>query len=433
VKVEQKEAEFKQTRLRDRVEVVEEKSDAYSLFVYATRSQVTKDYYLRRLRIFFNHINLLSDCAMDERCNLFAAKGEKDPNWAFSCIVKFLQYQKERVEREEIAGATLRNFVKAIKLFCEMSDVPISWKKINRGLPKIRRFADDRAPTLEEIQKISEYPDRRIKGIVYTMASSGIRLGAWDYIRWKHIQPIKRDGKIVAAKIIVYAGDEEEYFSFLTPEAYNQLENWMEFRKEAGEKIDGNSCVMRQLWNTKEGHYRHGTIKDAAKLKSSGIKRLIEDALWTQGIRKKADLKRNRYEFQADHGLRKWFKTRCEIARMRSINIEKLMGHSTGISDSYYRATESELLEDYLKAVPVLTIGNVNRIQTQMDSIVEESRKNDSNIKSLLYEKEKAIAMLTENDSINKDAIASLSDQLDKLMEEIGMLKKSKGGIGTKT
>jgi hypothetical protein len=32
----------------------------------------------------------------------------------------------ERVEREEITGATLRNFVKAIKLFCEMSDAPIS-------------------------------------------------------------------------------------------------------------------------------------------------------------------------------------------------------------------------------------------------------------------------------------------------------------------
>jgi hypothetical protein len=37
---------------------------------------------------------------------------------------------------------------------------------------------------------------------------------------------------------------------------------------------------------------------------------------------------------------RKWFKTRCEIAGMKPINIEKLMNHSTGISDSYYRATE---------------------------------------------------------------------------------------------
>jgi hypothetical protein len=103
-----------------------------------------------------------------------------------------MQFQRERVDREEITASTLRNFVKAIKLFCEMCDIPIAWKKINRGLPKIRRFADDRAPTIEEIQSICKYPDRRIKGIVSTMASSGIRLGAWDYLRWGHIKSVKK-------------------------------------------------------------------------------------------------------------------------------------------------------------------------------------------------------------------------------------------------
>ena len=274
MQVEQKDREIEQTG-----QVVLEESNAYSLFIYVVRSQITRDYYLMRLRIFLNYISLLPRGTMKERCNLLASKGKKNPSWAFSCIVRFLQYQKERVEREEITGATLRNFVKAIKLFCEMSDIPVSWKKISRGLPKTRRYADDRAPTIEEIWKISEYPDRRIKGILYTMASSGIRLGAWDYIRWKHIEPIKRDGKVVAAKIVVYAGDDEEYFSFITPEAYYQLECWIEYRRESGEKIDGDSWLMRQLWNTKEGQYHHGTIKDAVKLKSSGVKRLIEDAL----------------------------------------------------------------------------------------------------------------------------------------------------------
>lgn len=127
-----------------------EKADSYSLFLYAVRSPLTRDYYLRCLRIFINHINLLPNVTIEERCNLFAASGIKDPSWAFHCIIKFLQSQRERVEKEEITGATLRNYVKSIKLFCEMTDIPIAWKKITRGLPKIRMFADDRAPTLEE-------------------------------------------------------------------------------------------------------------------------------------------------------------------------------------------------------------------------------------------------------------------------------------------
>lgn len=71
-----------------------------------------------------------------------------------------------------------------------MNDLMLNWKKISRGLPSGRRAANDRAPTIEEIQKLVEYPDRRIKPVIYIMASSGIRIGAWDYLRWKHIKPI---------------------------------------------------------------------------------------------------------------------------------------------------------------------------------------------------------------------------------------------------
>ncbi len=72
------------------------------------------------------------------------------------------------------------------------------------------------------------------------------------------------------------------------------------------------------------------------------------------GSRGKTVLERSkkRHEFQTDHGFRKWYKTQCEMAGMKSINIEKLMGHSIGMStNSYYRATSDETLKDYLKAV----------------------------------------------------------------------------------
>lgn len=86
-----------------------------------------------------------------------------------------------------------------------------------------------------------EYPDRRIKAIVYTMASSGIRVGAWDYLQWGHVRPIEKDGEIIAAKMIVYAGEDEEYFTFLSPEASQALQEWMSYRQSSGEHISENS------------------------------------------------------------------------------------------------------------------------------------------------------------------------------------------------
>ena len=88
------------------------------------------------------------------------------------------------------------------------------WSKLTRGLPRGKRYSDDRIPTLDELRKLIDYPDRRIKAIVYTMMSSGIRLGSWDFLRLCHVIPIKKDKKIVAAKIIVYADEPEQYFSF---------------------------------------------------------------------------------------------------------------------------------------------------------------------------------------------------------------------------
>lgn len=161
-------------------------------------------------------------------------------------------------------------------------------EKTHEGLPKAKNNADDRVSRLDELQKIMVYPDWRMKAIVCTMASSCIRLGAWDYLVWEHIVPISRDGKLVTSKILIYAGDPEQYISFLTPEAFYELQKWMDFRKDS-EEITGNSWVVRDLWNTRMCSRRRGfagLADSPVRLKPFG-KRLMEDALWSQGIRKR--------------------------------------------------------------------------------------------------------------------------------------------------
>lgn len=162
-----------------------ESQNPYSLFIYGFNSPLTKEKSVPRLNKFFDFVNL--NGTIEDRCSTFAKTAKDQPSWAVNCIMKYLQMNKDRVENKEITAATLHNNVKVLKLFCEMNDILLPWKKINRGLPKARRYADDRAPTIEEIRIITEYPDRRIKEIVSTMISSGIRLGAWNYLKWKHI------------------------------------------------------------------------------------------------------------------------------------------------------------------------------------------------------------------------------------------------------
>ena len=336
-------------------------------FVFAIRSPVTREKYLGRLAYFMAYVGI-TEGNIENRCNVFGEKCKADQRWLVNNVIRYLHVNRERVDRREISASTLSNYIKPIKLFCEQLEISLPWKRIMRGMPKGRRYANDRVPTIEEIQRIVEYPDRRIKPIVYTMASSGIRLGAWSYLKWGHVSPIEKDGEIVAARLRVYAEEEDEYVTFISLEAWNELSKWVNYRQDSGEVITSDSWLMRNLWDvtTPKGA---GFVSVPKQLKPDGIKRLMERAIWAQGLRKKLAPNKKRHEFQANHSYRKWFKTRCEIAGMKPINIEKLMNHSVGISDSYYRATEQELLEDYLHATEYLSInGNETKITKEISS-----------------------------------------------------------------
>ena len=249
------------------------------------------------------------------------------------------------------------------------------------------------------------------------MLSSGIRVGAWNYLKWKHIIPIKNDkDDVIAAKIIVYAGTKEEYFSFITPEAFNALQEYIDFRASYGEKITGESWLVRDIWKSTNVKFqnRGGLATVPRRLKSSGIRSIISRAEWEQGIREPLTNGKKRHEFQAVHSFRKYFKSHCEQV-MKSINVEILMGHTIGISNSYYKPSQKEILDDYLKAINVLTINKNNNnalIEKEIKELKEKNENNEYIIQSKLQERD--------------DAIVNLSDQVMKLMNEISELKNQR-------
>jgi hypothetical protein len=107
----------------------ESELDPWTLFLNAMRAPMTRDRYQTRVAKFLDFIGMRGR-NLEQKATSFAKKGKENTNWALSNILKFVYFQRERVDKKEISGATVINYTKSIKLFCEMADIPIPWKKI---------------------------------------------------------------------------------------------------------------------------------------------------------------------------------------------------------------------------------------------------------------------------------------------------------------
>jgi integrase len=375
-------------------------------FRAAIRNPITRDQYERRLVGFLKRVKLTPD--------QFVAEAKFQSGGIEKIMISFISAENDRVEKGEITAGTVANVLKPVKTLLEMNDVTaINWKKIKRVLPKVRSYALDRIPTIDEIQNIVEAADIRGKALTLIFISSGIREGAIEQLKVSDYTRLEGVGRLV-----VYNGDPERYVAFTSPEACNALDKYLTFRREHGEMISVDSPLFRDKFDPirkQDGHGHGGHVRrDAGQgiaipMTESSIIQYYNRLLYSIGIRNQ---KKRRHDFSV-HGFRKYFKTRAEQMGMKPINVEILMGHSVGISDSYYRPTEKELLQDYLRAADALTVSQENRLRNEVEvrdrSIEENLVKKDIEIKGL----EAQIKLLITNQT-----------EMSRRLYEAGILKK---------
>jgi hypothetical protein len=264
------------------------------------------------------------------------------------------------------------------------------------------------------------------------MISSGIRVGAWNHLKWKHVTPLyspKNEKAVIAAKLVVLKGKgrtkNRPFYTFITPEAYQALKECMDFRTSYGEQITGESWLIRDKFPTatEKNAARKSMATNPKKLSLGGIKKAINRALWAQGLRDLLPKDEHRHEFKLSHGFRKYYKTNTERAGMLSSSIAILMDHSEGVPiDNYSRPTEDNLLQDYLKAVDNLSVNKDQKIATQLQKqvteLTEKSKEDTYIIKGKLAEKE------TEIEDMKKrlESIEANNNRNFQLMLDLGML-----------
>ena len=287
--------------------------EIYFNFINSIKAEATKKIYERDIKLYmkFCDVTRLSDL-------LVIIEPQKQ-------IIRYLTSLRER----GLAYNSLSNMLNAIYHFYEMNDVVLNKKKINMFKGEFARTVIDRAYNHNEIRKVLDVSDVRMKVIVLLMASSGMRVGALPLLRLRNLE--KFDS---IYKITVYEGSNEEYYTFCTPECTSFIDSYFEYRTQNGEKLHKDSFLIRDQFDI--------TDIEQIRNKSKGItvytvKAVIDNVLVKSGLRTiDHTIKYKRKEVAKCHGFRKFFTTQLVNSKVNPEIREMLMGHKIGLASVYY-------------------------------------------------------------------------------------------------
>ncbi len=300
-------------------------------------SEGTVENYVNYVNLFIKFLGF-----KDPEAALKAMKNEKVD--AGEKIDAFIGYA---LDEQGKSHSTVRNYAFGIKKWLDLNGVKVNWAKIEMPTSNMTR-EEDRAPTKDELKKLLNHASSsRDRAVIFIASSSGLRIGTllslkvgdvnFDYPDVASIKVERKRGRKFGSKRSRSAG---RYFvTFITPEAKSALQQYLEERKAAGEKIKPDSPLIGDA-------YHRGEFQ-----RVEGYERVWARLLRRAGLAEKSQ---NWFKLHL-HTLRKYFRSNC-IGVNASFR-EHWMGHKgLYLDESYFKAEEPLHLAEYRKAIPHLTI-----------------------------------------------------------------------------
>lgn len=401
----------------------------YTVFRSSIKSAATKQAWTNYLH------NYMTYHKMKGYPDLMGPKKGKKDQTGKAIQEKIVEYITWKQESQGVKSQTLRNHLSALHHFYWINEIDgIKWDRVRAFLKEPQKVADDKAYTHEQVAQALKFADYRTKVIILMQSSSAIRIGAIcdNHDRKRHMRVgdltyIERHG---IYSIKVYPGTPAEYITFTTPECASTIKDYLNYRASKGEVIGPNSPLIREQFNAEETSSKKPRTTDPTKPVPAPQKTLLNimrRIFLNAGLREiEKGKKWNRKENMLTHGLRKFAKRNMRKAGMDPLIIEYLMGHQSGdlkmgvtkLMMTYDPAEDGELLTEYMKAIPNLTISSVER-----EKFAREQAEKERDLVNEKYEKE-LMAQKQELES-HKETIKMLVEA-QKEREE---LEKHKGLI----
>ena len=83
-------------------------NDPLQNFLYALKAPDSKRQYPRRFEYFLDYLELKG--TLKEKCLIFSEQAKQDILWTQHQIMQYVEFQKERAEKGEIAESTINNY-----------------------------------------------------------------------------------------------------------------------------------------------------------------------------------------------------------------------------------------------------------------------------------------------------------------------------------
>jgi integrase len=361
---------------------------------------VTKAAYTFALQKYMNYLNI------DSPDDLL--KHQDNPKFIQNQIIEYLIYLKN--PPVSLRYATRSQYVAAISTFYDLNEVVLNKKRIYTYLGEEERPIDNRGYSTEEITKMLEVCDERVRALILFLCSTGVRIRAIIGLKLEDLVIVPNYGLY---QVTVYSDAKERYSTFTTPEAAKAVKVYLSYRERYGEKLTPKSPVFRDQFDRNDPD----SVHDVKPLKLRTLERLISRTIEKSGIRtveritelhsEKGKIRKN---VRLTAGFRKFFDTQLIYARVEPRTKEMFMGHSIGLDDHYFTPGKNYVLQEYLKAVDSLTINEENRLKIKVEELTTKNESNEyiinSRLQAMQSQMQSVITALSSMDQSTKNNFA---------------------------
>lgn len=368
------------------------------MFIESIRSEVTRPHAIALLNAYCRHYLMVDENGQPQYVQLM-----EEPEDIQEKIVHFVIHKKKR----GLGASGIESYINKLVGFYSVNGIKnIDWDTVRKYKPDNVKKTSDREYFDEEVIKLESKLDDRGKVVSGVIRGSGIRRGGEPTVRIKNLFPrMTKYGKIY--KIWVYWGTSAQYPTACIPEVAAKMDIYSEYRMRFGELCpqfgrehsheyhDGPDNVVVVTYRADEKHldpeaplirdqFNKRSKEDAMNPQSvsdGNISDIVRDALIEAGLRvvNKGDPYK-RHKIMVTHGLRKLFKKRCRQSGMDRILIERFMGHRGGnpkegitqLMMTYDPEDWEEMEQEFIKAIPHLTITKDAKIQAELEKTRKE-------------------------------------------------------------